>query len=567
MKINNDDRKSIKHFFAFMLIVGAICFFLVSCDGKIQETTFQTDEQTTSEDVIETINKLETSNGIIVAGDEFLPNTTIEFKVNNSDARKDEVKNLISTLEYYHESDFRVFDISLNVQGSIVDLSKPLTITIPLEVLDLIKNKKYLLYQIDDGKLKKTSFLINDSVICFSFDSYSTFVIYEKIVVHVHNYDYHSNRIEPTFLSEGTEEYYRCSQCGKIFDKNKNEIDDNVIPRLSPEMALFVNGNYVCEMELEESDRFHLTWKSVEVNVSKLDVISVGNWNNGTMYDFEPDLESNISLMGKVKNDAVAVVTVTYTYDRLVVSVSGYEPFSAVVRVIHDGVATDYPMKKVGSLENLLIGSCFWGYYDFTAGDSFVIIDNKGNTYGYNNLPEQIGFYPTGLIDDKNGEIVFKQNVKAGMSFDSYSELLQIDFLFGQNYGDNFLIEFKGDDNLVRMEKGELTIDFVPYQYQDGVAENTEDVREYFTHKGLCGYLVNLSVSSNAEFRIFDKDNSQYIESSHFRLFLDYDESIIVSGDYIKFLRSGNYYVVYMGFSDSIIIINEALINELIGFF
>ena len=50
MKKNNDDRKSIKHFFAFMLIVGAICFFLVSCDGKIQETTFQTDEQTTSED-------------------------------------------------------------------------------------------------------------------------------------------------------------------------------------------------------------------------------------------------------------------------------------------------------------------------------------------------------------------------------------------------------------------------------------------------------------------------------------------------------------------------------------
>ena len=80
---------------------------------------------------------------------------------------------------------------------------------------------------------------------------------------------------DATFLSDGNIAYYKCSHCGKYFDENYNEVESVVIPKLSNEISLYVNGDYVKDFTLTEEEENHLSWEMDVENLEKDDVATI----------------------------------------------------------------------------------------------------------------------------------------------------------------------------------------------------------------------------------------------------------------------------------------------------
>ena len=77
-----------------------------------------------------------------------------------------------------------------------------------------------------------------------------------------------------TFTEDGIIDHYQCGECGKYFDANKQEVDSIVIPKLSTDLSICVNGIPVA-LVLTDEDENRLVWTLEGLSVEEGDVITI----------------------------------------------------------------------------------------------------------------------------------------------------------------------------------------------------------------------------------------------------------------------------------------------------
>ncbi|MBQ3002452.1 MAG: hypothetical protein IJD82_01845, partial [Clostridia bacterium] len=226
----------------------------------------------------------------------------------------------------------------------------------------------------------------------------------ERELVHEHvlgdlNYGYPA-----TFVEDGVIDHYRCGGCEAYFDANKEEVDSIVIPKLSTDLSVCVNGIPV-SLLLTEQDENMLVWTLEGLSVTQGDVITVCQTDDTeiTYSYFAGGDGNNVDTEGKILTTASSAdVMLTWTPNGLMLSVSGYKYPGIVIEI--NGV--QYPMHFVTYLDGETT-SYIYGYVELFAGDRLVVVDNVNDlVYGYDDIAASSAWNTWDYHRGENGEIV-----------------------------------------------------------------------------------------------------------------------------------------------------------------
>lgn len=232
---------------------------------------------------------------------------------------------------------------------------------------------------------------------------------------------------EPTFLEDGCIEHFVCNVCGKYLDKDRNVIDNVVIPKLSDNLSVCLNGEIVAPLRIESSDTYFIKLLSDPINVNAGDVVTICQTDNPSVkYEYTvtfnssiPDLPvkvyGNINEDGTVRTTSSSVVTLSIDTANISLSMGGYRPDSGVVAVVtHSSFdqAVMIPLEKVDYPDDPDKQAYIFGLFEADEGlsvESISILDlDSGKTYGYADL--DMAWNTWSFDRGAEGEIMFKGN-------------------------------------------------------------------------------------------------------------------------------------------------------------
>ena len=164
-----------------------------------------------------------------------------------------------------------------------------------------------------------------------------------------HEYGYMYYAKDATFLEEGNIAYYQCSHCNKFFDENFVEVESVVIPKLSNEISLYINGEYNSDFELVEEEENHISWKLNANNLKKDDVVTIRSKNDSTKtFNFFAGDSSLIDMNGIVHNDAnESLIEITFTPNGMQLSSTGFEYNGITIIVSKNDNTIEKEMNKI----------------------------------------------------------------------------------------------------------------------------------------------------------------------------------------------------------------------------
>ncbi len=316
------------------LMTLIICVLLCSC----------TENNKSGDDI--DVTELTSESGIVISGGTFKSDTKIVLKEINDQEVIDGIKQKLEPYNSFEKqygfcySLCKVIDVSLYMGEYKIYKEGFFDYHIPGECVNLESpncNEYILFYVNNTGELEEVFGDINDNA---SFDFTSTmpkYIVITKISLdeeidpnseddtpHVHDY-YLCLENKPTFFKDGHITYYYCYDCRKYFDEDFNEISEEstIIPKLSRNLVLNVNGEKRAEFTVQGDSDESLTAELTGISLKKDDLITfTTNDKLGAQVICYPeaiytDADNNFSLLrnGKVHND-VDAATITIRGDR-----------------------------------------------------------------------------------------------------------------------------------------------------------------------------------------------------------------------------------------------------------
>ena len=370
---------------------------------------------------------------------------------------------------------------------------------------------------------------------------------------------------DATFLSDGNIAYYKCSHCGKYFDENYNEVESVVIPKLSNEISLYINGDYVKDFTLTEEEENHLSWEMDVENLEKDDVATIRLKNDSNhIFDFLVGQDSLINEDGSIHNDADrSHIDLTYTPNGLYLNSTGFEYEGITIIVTRDDNTSENEMNKITYDFGTLTESYVYGYYYFLEGDVFEVYDHTTDTsYGFDNVSEDDLWQTNNFEKNSDGKILVKRSLRLGVEFIYETKTILIDAVYSPTGGDSYSVEVLGSDDTTSMTKS--TYERTSENYKNATfvllhetTINNDDIETYILSNGYNFYTQTLVFKAGDKFRIKNNSTNKYIDSNHLVDLFGFDnllEAIEFDGEYIKVLVDSTCMVVYYDSFDGFVI-------------
>ena len=221
---------------------------------------------------------------------------------------------------------------------------------------------------------------------------------------------------EPTFFVDGCIEHFVCNACGKYLDKDRNVIDNAIIPKLSANLSICLNGEIVAPLKVKSVSETTRKAELVSdpISVKKGDIVTICQTDNPSVqYEFvvtfdnnsvssplPVDVCGNLNADGSVRTTSSSAVYLTIedaididnlvSYIKFELSMDGYRPESGVVAVVehyHYDRPLMIPMEKVNYPGDPDKQVYVFGLFE--AGESYCISSisildiDSGKTYGF----------------------------------------------------------------------------------------------------------------------------------------------------------------------------------------
>ena len=377
---------------------------------------------------------------------------------------------------------------------------------------------------------------------------------------HQHTYGAMYYAVPATFFNDGNIAYYKCSECQKLFDENYHEVQSVVIPKLSTDIVLMVNGQNKGDFTVTSQEENAIIWSITGQNLKKDDVIGLAaKADNTKTYTYLPNLDSNITEEYKIHNDVSdGSVNIVGTLNGLFLSVSGFE-YDGIVIKIND---TEYPMNQVTYLEDNR-ETYIYGYANINENDVVTVIDKDNNvTYDYDDFEDDTKWNTFDFHRGDNGEVVFDYQARYGFEFDRGGDKkLSITKTFAPVNTSAVSVKFDSERADVNMTDtlipatDESYEEVLWYMNHEAVI-NKDDIVSYIETNGLHMFNTTLNLDLNEKFNLKDLTNNGVIKGENLvSLYCSAPTGYFaIDGDYIKTLHAGSYSVVYMPSCSSIVI-------------
>ncbi len=233
---------------------------------------------------------------------------------------------------------------------------------------------------------------------------------------------------EPTFLEDGCIGHYVCNVCGQNIDRDLKVLGDVVIPKLSSNLSVCLNGEIVAPLKIERSDSYFVKLVTDPINVKAGDVVSICQTDkpsvkyeytvtfNSTIPDLPVTVRGNINDDGTVRTTSSSVVSLSIDVtDVIKLSMGGYRPDSGVVAVVtHSSFDQPVmiPLEKMDYPGDPDKQAYIFGLFEADkrlSVTSISIVDlDSGKTYGFADLDMAWNTWSFGR--GAEGEIMFKDN-------------------------------------------------------------------------------------------------------------------------------------------------------------
>jgi len=494
----------------------------------------------------DTLESLQNDYGIVVEGGGFEKGSTL---VSNEIAATAEaamdVLSAIADQNYKKDGNVRIFDIYVTKDGEKVQPDGKVKVSIPIHNASV---DNYLVFHVkEDNTVENLVPTVADGKISFEVSSFSYFVIAEAVPAPAHKYGSMYWGKSANFFEDGNIAYYQCSECGKYFDEEYNEVETVIIPKYSGNLSICVNGVPTALVIGEQHENF-IEWSLEGLSVTKGDVITICQTDN-TEIRHNYFADGNVDTDGKILTTAgEANVSLTATPNGLMLFIDGYKYEGIVIEI--NGV--QYPMIYTSYPDETT--TYIYGYVNFAAGDEFVIVDNvSGTVYDYDDLDEAYLWDTWDFHRGDNGEFVIDYACRYGIEFDcGGNKKIYINKTFAPLDGSSYEITFENTGiesaELMQMqfETGSEAYKDLMWYYDHEDIVNKEDIVSYIGEKGLYVYIVNLQFEEGTKFNIKNLTANSSITADHLIEVYTESGSITKDGDYVKVLKSGYYSIVYM---------------------
>lgn len=353
-----------------------------------------------------------------------------------------------------------------------------------------------------------------------------------------------------TFVEAGCIDHYQCGACGKYFDAKKQEVDSIVIPKLSTDLSICVNGTPVA-LALTEQTESSLSWTLEGLSVTQGDVITICQTDNPgiTHSYFAGGDNNNVDTEGKIRNTAASAdVALAWTPNGFQLTVGGYEYLGIVIEI--NGV--QYPMHFVTYPDGETT-SYIYGYVAFAAGDQFVIVDNVNKiTYNYDDLAASSSWNTWDFHRGENGQIVMDFATRYGIEFDWMgSKEIDLTKVFAPFDGNSYEVVFGNQDLNITMDEeyyaaGSATYEEALWYVLHEKVMNKADIVSYAEEKGLYFYSAAVELSAGDTFYIKNLTADAIITADHLAELYADGAVVEKEGDHVKAPVAGTYYITYI---------------------
>ena len=359
----------------------------------------------------------------------------------------------------------------------------------------------------------------------------------------------------PSFWEDGNIEYYYCEECEKYFDSDYTEVESVVLPKLSRNISICVNG-VATPLVIVEENESQIIWTLDNLDVTKGDIIAICVSDNPNVtYDYFA--EGNVNTDGVIITTAQNVsVQAIATPNGIMLFIDGYKYEGIVIEINGE----QYPMENVTYPDE--INSYIYGYVYLEQGDEFVIIDNLNNiVYDYDDLDESYLWDTWDFHCGNDGEFVIDYATRYGIEFDyDGNKKIFINKAFEPVDGNNYEIVFE-DESMDSVELYEVNIPLTDEVSKELLwfithekIMNNEDIVSYINEHGLYVYTDTIYLEAGVKFNLRNMTKDYIITSDRLCEVYTSSDNLTKDGDYVKILTSGYYMISYLPCFDGFMI-------------
>ena len=359
--------------------------------------------------------------------------------------------------------------------------------------------------------------------------------------------------VSPTFFDDGSLAHYECSDCGKFFDADGNELSSIAVPKLSGDLALFLNGEQVGVFTVLSHDEGHFEWALENVTLHKGDAVSLAVLNDPASSDPRPvffigSSDSNLTEDNKIHNDAVDALAAYASPNGLFLSVGGYRYEGLVVQV-ND---VQYPMDAVtyydGETETNI-----YGYIALSVGDIVSVVNNVTNDrYDFDNLDASSAWDTADFHRGDDGSIVIDYATRYGVEFDRAGDKkILLTKTFAPDSGTAFEVVFSSErpaaamtDNVIPPDS-EVYAETLWYINHEKV-KNDSDISQFVETNGLHVHSVSLELFAGETFSLRNVTANATVSGRHLAFLTgETPDFAVIDGDVIRVTKNGTYAIDY----------------------
>ena len=351
----------------------------------------------------------------------------------------------------------------------------------------------------------------------------------------------------PTFFNDGNIAYYQCGVCKNYFNEQLEKVQSVVIPKLSSDLSICVNGQPTALVVVETHENL-IVWGLESLSVTKGDVITICQTGDVTK-TFNFFAEGNLSREGIILTTAEsAEVNLTATPNGLMLYIGGYKYEGVVIEI--NGV--QHPMSFVTYMDGEET-SYVYGYVEFAVGDRFVIVDNvSGAVYDYDDVSEEFNWNTWDYHRGDNGQIVIDFAARYGIEFDKGgSKEIYITKAFAPNDGQSFGVVFEGEredeifDSMELPTEGVENNEFM-WTLTHGTTMNNADIVEYIDENGLWFYYKMIDIEAGEKFSLKNFTTGGVIGADNLVDIIGDITAVTRDGDLVSVQKSGTFYIIYL---------------------
>ncbi len=562
-----------------------------------------------------TPESLQNEYGIVVDGGSFEEGSTLVSNEITAITEAAEVLAIIADQDYNKENNFYIYDIHVTKDGVKVQPDGKVKVSVPVPNAAV---NKYIVFHIkDDNSVESLASTVADGKISFEIDCFSRFIfiedtetvscthvfgVYEKIdnvsclemgriarqctlcgYIEIttaqgsHKYGELIPGKNATYYSEGALSYYTCSDCRGIFNESKEPITSTIIPKITPEFTLYLDGELAGEFTVSSATSSKVILALDSVSVTKGQTVTIREKNGleeceyvviGTNMDSVGTLWGNVDPKAKTIR-STSTSTFIFTLQKsegATLKVDGYVNSGIVIEITSIDTRNEpvyFPMTKVDSLEGSENEAYVFGLLGSDKTTSFRIIDlDNDMVYDYDDISESMSYDTWSYSCGENDSIQFSSQITDWwIAFDIGGDKEITLRRYNLPSTRTPTLVFESGDALA-FEKSTLTPDSKEYDryswpLTNGIFGRTDVWSVDLS--SLTIYKAAVHVDSSVRFYIGLGNLTTKIGAEYLSLVILNNGTLIKNGDYIELTKPGDYIIEYLPFCNVINVIDPTL--------